>query len=96
MDIQFAQSNAFWLAMLPAMTAVGAWAASAGAYPEPPQFFKDLAQYEWFRYGLVFTLVYQGLGAQDVKTSAMITGIFYLIKRFLDKPLPAIGGGSSE
>jgi len=79
-------------AMLPFFTGIAAWA----VYPEPPQFIKDLAQYEWFRYLLVFTLIYQGLGKQNVGTALTTTVAMFLVKRLLDKPLPSLYGGDSE
>ena len=70
--------------LAPITTAVGSW----GGFPEPPIWFKQLAQNEWFQYAMLYVLIYQGAGAANPKTSLIFTILFFLIKKFLDKPLP--------
>lgn len=64
----------------PLATVVGAW----GGFPEPPHFFKRLAQNELFQYFLVFLLVYQGGGSEDIATSLMVTVGLYLVTKILN------------
>jgi len=83
--MEFTRQN-YSLAQLaaPALTAVGAW----GGFPQPPIWFTQLAENEVFKYTMLYILLLQGLGEQNPKTSLAFTIIFYLIKKFLDKPLP--------
>ena len=59
--------------MLVAATYIG----SLGGFPGPPQFFKDMARNELFRWTLVFILLYQGGAGQDVKLALMCTAMAY-------------------
>ena len=66
-----------WL--LPIATAVGAW----GGFPAAPSFFTDLAKNELFQYFMLFVLIWQGGGGQDVGKSLMMTlFMFIFIKMF--------------
>ena len=64
----------------PLATVLGAW----GGFPEPPAFFKRLARNELFQYFLVFALVYQGGGNQEIATSLMVVVGLYLVTKILD------------
>lgn len=64
----------------PLATVIGAW----GGFPEPPKFFKRLARNELFQYFLVFALVYQGGGGEDIATSLMVTVGLYLMTKILN------------
>ena len=64
----------------PLATVIGAW----GGFPEPPAIFKRLAKHELFQYFLVFVLVYQGGGSEDIAQSLMITIGLYLITKILN------------
>lgn len=78
-------------ALAPITTAVGAF----GGFPDSPQFFKDLSKYEWFNYLMLYVLIYQGMGQTNPKTSLVFTIVFYLIKKYFDKPLPKMFDKSS-
>jgi hypothetical protein len=67
----------------PVATVLLAWAISSGGFPQAPQFFQQLCQNELFQYFLVFVLVYQGGGRQDVGTALMVTVGLYLITKIL-------------
>jgi hypothetical protein len=64
----------FWLNVC---TAVGAF----GGMPDPPKFFKFLYEkipgFKWF---LVFVLIYQGGGEQDLGVALQITIVFIVLK----------------
>lgn len=64
----------------PLAIVLGAW----GGFPEPPQIFKQLIQNELIQYFLVFALVYQGGGSQDVGTGLMVAVGFYLLNKILN------------
>lgn len=64
----------------PLATAVG----FMGGFPDPPQEFKDLTQNELFRWLMVFILIWQGGGAQDLQLSALVTGICYLVVKIME------------
>jgi hypothetical protein len=64
----------------PLATVIGAW----GGFPEPPAFFKRLAHNELFQYFLVFALVYQGGGSENIATSLMVTVGLYLVTKILN------------
>lgn len=64
----------------PLATVVGAW----GGFPEPPAFFQRLSKNELFQYFLVFLLVYQGGGSEDIATSLMVTIGLYLMTKILN------------
>jgi len=67
----------------PIATVLLAWAISSGGFPQAPQFFQQLCQNELFQYFLVFVLVYQGGGRQDVGTALMVTVGLYLVAKIL-------------
>lgn len=53
----------------------------AGALPDPPEVVKRLRQHEWFKYLMLFTLLYQGGAEQDVSRAAVFTaGTYAAIK----------------
>jgi len=64
----------------PLATVIGAW----GGFPKPPAFFARLSKNELFQYFLVFVLVYQGGGSEDVATSLMLTVGLYLVTKILN------------
>ena len=64
----------------PLATVLGAW----GGFPKPPAIFRRLASSELFRYFLVFALVYQGGGGENIARSVMVTVGFYLAAKILD------------
>jgi hypothetical protein len=58
-------------------TAIGAF----GGFPTPPTPISNLFKNEMVQWSLVFILIWQGGGSQDVKLSAIITiGIYVVIK----------------
>lgn len=62
-------------------TVIGAW----GGFPESPQLFKDLTKHKLVQYMLVFVLLYQGGGGQDIVLSLLITLVFFIINEYIDK-----------
>lgn len=77
----------FWNVILGLATAIGAF----GGMPEPVGAFKWLAEWKIFQWVLVFVLVYQGGGGEDVFFSATITLIVlivYIFFRLFDKDEP--------
>ena len=66
--------------VLPLATALIAW----GGFPQPPEIFVRLTQYELFQYLLVFILIWQGGAKQDVKTALIATAIVYIIAKMLE------------
>lgn len=62
-------------------TGIGAY----GGFPTPPAAFSKLAQNEIVQWALVFVLLYQGGGSQDVKLTAMITVAMYVVHMVLKK-----------
>jgi hypothetical protein len=56
-----------------------------GGYPEPPMVFKDLIKNEWFRWLLVFVLIFQGRAGGDVMLAAVATIVLLVIVKVLDK-----------
>ena len=65
--------------ILPIATGLGAW----GGFPEAPAFFKKLTGNEMFQYLMLFVLLWQGGARQDVKTSAIVTVVFYIVTKLL-------------
>lgn len=68
----------------PLATVLLAWAIAANGFPQPPYQFKGLVQNELFQYFLVFVLVYQGGGRQDVGMSLLVTVGMFLLTKILD------------
>lgn len=68
----------------PLATVLIAWAIAANGFPQPPQMFRNLVQNELFQYFLVFVLVYQGGGRQDLGMSLMVTVGLFLLSKILD------------
>lgn len=66
--------------VLPLATALIAW----GGFPQPPEIFVKLSQYELFQYLLVFILIWQGGAKQDPKTALIATAIVYIISKMLE------------
>jgi hypothetical protein len=67
--------------ILPLATAIGAW----GGFPDAPQVFKDVVESnELFRYLMVFVLVWQGGGGQNVRTAFIATAIVYFVTKLLE------------
>ena len=62
-------------------TAIGAY----GGFPNAPAAFSLLTRYEIFQWFLVFVLIYQGGGGQDIKFSLMITAALYMVHVILDR-----------
>lgn len=54
-----------------------------GGFPEPPKMFKELTKHDMVKWFLVFVLLYQGGAGQDIQLAAMITGIAYLLYKFV-------------
>ena len=59
--------------VLAAATAVGAY----GGFPAPPPAFTELTKNEMVQWTLVFVLIYQGGGSQDLKLSLLMTAAMY-------------------
>ena len=66
--------------ILPLATAIGAF----GGFPTPPQEFQMLTRYEIFRWFVVFVLIWQGGGQQDLQLALLTTSIVYLVTKILD------------
>jgi hypothetical protein len=62
------------------LTLMGAF----GGFPEPPLIFKQFIQNEFARWLLVFVLVYQGGGAQNLKVSLVVTATAYIVVKLLN------------
>lgn len=76
MDFKLAQP---WLSSLAAYAIVlGAW----GAFPKPPDFLMRLANFELFRWFLVFALIYQA--THDSKQSLLFTVVLYLMTKLFE------------
>jgi hypothetical protein len=60
-------------------TMIGAF----GGFPAPPKLFLNIASYGLIQWFLVFVLLYQGGGGQDIVLSAIITGITFLVYKFI-------------
>lgn len=65
--------------ILATATALGAY----GGFPEPPQTFKTLTQNEMVQWALVFVLIYQGGGGQDLKLTLLMTGAMFAAHKAL-------------
>ena len=77
-DMDYLSYDALFMPMATAMIAFG-------GYPDPPQVFKDLVKNEWFRWLLVFVLIFQGRGAGNPELAAVATVVLYLVVQLLDK-----------
>ena len=60
-------------------TALGAW----GGFADAPPIFKTFVRRTWVRYILLFVLVWQGGGSQNVYVSLFGTALFILLERLL-------------
>ena len=67
--------------ILAVATGIGAY----GGFPAAPAIFTKLTQNEIVQWALVFVLLYQGGGGQDVKLTAMITVAMYVVHMVLSK-----------
>lgn len=54
-----------------------------GGYPQPPQFFRDLASNEWFQWLLVFILIWQGGAGQKWDLALVATTVLFLVTKLL-------------
>ena len=61
--------------LLPMATAIGAF----GGFPEPPQMFKSLASNVIFQYAILFVLIWQGGGGQNMMLSLKATVAVFII-----------------
>ena len=66
--------------ILPLATAMIAW----GGYPAPPKAFVELTRHELVRYALLFILIWQGGGGQDVTVSLVTTAIIYFVIKIFE------------
>lgn len=66
-----------WLTVM--ATATGAF----GGFPEPPQILQTLASLTIFQWLMVFVLIYQGGGGQDLIFSVAATALTYVIYQVL-------------
>ena len=56
-----------------------------GGFPSPPRIFQTLTfRYETLQWLMVFVLIWQGGGGQDVYRSAIVTALAYVLKIGLD------------
>lgn len=55
-----------------------------GGFPQPPRALSSLFKFELFKWFLMFVLIYQGGGAQDVSKSIVTTVIVYLVFKLLE------------
>ena len=63
--------------MYAVLTALGAY----GGFPQPPQWWSDLAQQDVFQFAALWVLVFQGNGKQDVTfTTIIAAGVFAAMK----------------
>lgn len=61
-------------------TAVGGF----GGFPAPPRVFSRLSSSPLVQHALLFTLIWQGGGKQNMKFAAMITVAIFLATQVLD------------
>ena len=66
--------------VLPLATALVAW----GGFPAAPDAFVQLTQYELVRWFLLFNIIWQGGGQQDIKTSLIATAIIYFVTKIME------------
>ena len=61
--------------LLPVATAIGAF----GGFPQPPDMFKSLASNIIFQYAVLYVLIWQGGGGQNMMISLKVTVAVFLI-----------------
>ena len=54
-----------------------------GGFPKPPQKLTTIANNEIIQWSLVFILVWQGGGKQDIKLSSLITAAMFALYKSL-------------
>ncbi len=65
--------------ILAVATAIGAF----GGFPSVPKSITNLFSNELVQWSLVFILIWQGGGSQDVKLSALVTVAMYIVVKML-------------
>ena len=65
--------------ILAVATGIGAY----GGFPAAPPIFTKITQNEIVQWALVFVLLYQGGGSQDIKLTTMITVAMYVVHTIL-------------
>lgn len=83
-SIALGSKEAFTGYIHPIATVLLAWAIASNGFPQAPAFFQRLCTNELFQYFLVFVLVYQGGGRQDVGVALMVTVGLYLVTKILN------------
>lgn len=66
--------------LLPLATAIGAFS----PFPAQPKLIQELGKNEWYKWLMVFILIWQGGGAQRLDLSLVATAVTYLIVKLLD------------
>jgi len=70
-------------------TLIGAF----GGFPDPPPMFRSLTQSPLGKWALVWVLVYQGGGQQDLILTSLVVGAAYLVFYVV---LPLVSGSSGR
>ena len=55
-----------------------------GGWPEPPSQFKELTNNVFFKWFLVFNLIWQGGANQDPKLAVLITAVMFSLSKALE------------
>lgn len=66
-------------------TLIGAF----GGFPDPPPMFRTISQSPFGKWALLWVLVYQGGGQQDLILTSLVVGITYLVVYVI---LPSVSG----
>ena len=71
----------FVVLLLCLSTGVGAW----GGFDSAPKVFKKLTRYGWFRFLLLFLMIWQGGGGLNIFVTLFGTTAFYLLDYLLNR-----------
>ncbi len=69
----------FWKLILALATMIGAF----GGFPDPPKAFTSLTQFQIVKWMLVFTLIYQGGGGENVVLSGILTATTFVVYKLV-------------
>jgi hypothetical protein len=67
--------------ILACATAIGAY----GGFPNPPKAFNNIIKNELVQWMLVWILIYQGGGNQNIQLVTIVTIVMYVIHKMLSK-----------
>lgn len=77
--------------ILPIATGLGAF----GGFPQAPAIFQELTKNELFQFLMLFVLIWQGGGGQDVAVAGITTLGFFIVMKLLAGAItvePAVSG----